>query len=193
MPDQTSNESHQYFEIDLRKQAPKDAIDRAITKLDKLLAEHQWKEAEQEAINIETRFAGSSRVTNMRGRVLVTFEKYKEHMMLKFLEAGNSDDVDTAMELLRELDTILAHKEASRIAKAAEHVIKAKKQRLAVQLRMAIHMEDWQHATSIGEEINRDFPNTRMATEARSLLSTLRQRADAAAEQLKPEECTSWS
>ena len=186
-----SDGSREYFDINLRREVPKDAIDRAIVKLDKFIDQYEWDEARMESISIQKKYAGSARVADLRSRVSVAFDRYKDTVQKKFLEAGSTDDMDAAMKWLKELDKVLTPEEAAPFAKLAKRVIEGKKQRLAMQLRMSIHMEDWAKGTEICEEIVGEFPNTKMADEARSMVEKLRDRARNAAFSKEPEP--SWS
>lgn len=169
----------EYIDIDLRRQAPKDAVDRAIDDLDQLMRQRQWKQAAVEAVNLQQRFAGTGdapRVAGLPLRVKSALERYKLGIRKKFLEAFQQNQVDSAVQLLSELDAVLTSEEAKPLAPVVRQLLEAKKGLLATQFKMAIHMQDWGKAVETGEEIQRYFPNSRMATEAGTLLVELRKR-----------------
>jgi len=170
----------EYFDIDLRLQGPKDSIDRAIDKLDKLMTARQWEDAKLEAISIQKRFAGSSRVSDLSSRVRIALEHHKKHLGNRFNEAVHAEDVERAMQYLKEMDKVLTAAEARPFAHMARQVIEANKKRMAMQLRMSVHLQDWLKATEIADQIQEEYPNTRMASEARALRDDLHRRAEEA-------------
>jgi hypothetical protein len=48
---------------------------------------------------------------------------------------------------------------------------------LGVQFKLAVHDKEWTQAVRVGEQIIREFPNTKMSDEVRSMLDLLRERA----------------
>lgn len=52
-----------------------------------------------------------------------------------------------------------------------------KRDNLGVQFKMAVHDKEWLKSIRVGEQIIRDFPNTRMAEEVRERIDLLRERA----------------
>jgi hypothetical protein len=156
-----------------------------------MIDQYEWDEARMEVISIQKKYAGTNRVADLSSRVSVAFDRYKDTVQRKFLEAGSIDDMDEAMKWLKQLDKVLTSEEAAPFAKLAKRVIEGNKQRLAMQLRMSIHMEDWSKGTEICEEIIAEFPNTKMANEAGSMIEKLRDRARNVAFSKEPEP--SWS
>ena len=56
-------------------------------------------------------------------------------------------------------------------------MIGKKRENLGVQFKIAVHDKEWLRSVTVGEQIIREFPNTRMADEVRSMLDLLRERA----------------
>ena len=56
-------------------------------------------------------------------------------------------------------------------------MIGKKRENLGVQFKLAVHDREWLRSVAVGEQIIREFPNTRMADEVRSMLDLLRERA----------------
>jgi hypothetical protein len=175
-----STNGREYFDIDLRLQGPKDAIDRAIDKLDALMTSRQWDDAKLEAMSIQKRFAGSSRVSDLTSRVRIAREHYKSRIEKRFNEAVHAEDIERAMQYLKEMDKMLTSEEARPFAPMARKVIEANKKRLAMQLRMSVHLQDWVKATEIADQIQEEYPNSRMASEARAMRDDLHRRAEQA-------------
>ena len=67
--------------------------------------------------------------------------------------------------------------EAENMEEAARTIFKDKRESLRVQFGTYVQDHNWSEAVRVGEEIIRDFPNTRIASEVREKLDLLRQRA----------------
>lgn len=152
-------------------------IDEAIRNIDHMISRHEFDAAYKEASRIERIFAESDRVTNLRKQVREARERYKHEIERKFLEAAGRDDIEGAMELLKELDMYLSEAEAAPFQETARGVIGKKRQNLGVQFKLAVHDKEWTQSVRVGEQIIREFPNSKMAEEVRGMLDALRQRA----------------
>ncbi len=152
-------------------------IDDASAKLDEILARHDWTAAESEAQRIEQMYAESPRVNGMRRRVADGRDRHKHHLERQFLEAAAKDDIETAMQTLRELDAYLSEEEAAPFREVARGVVTKKRSNLGVQFKIAVHDGDWSAALRIGREIMESFPNTKMAAEIRGMHEQLEARA----------------
>ena len=157
-------------ELNAKVQVAMDALDRT-------LADHDFDTAAAEAARIERLFPESERARDVRRRVDSARSQYKHDLERQFLEAAQRDDVDRAMELLKEMDHYLTEEEAQPLREVARGVIGKKRDNLGVQFKLAIHDREWTEATRIGQQIIREFPNSRMADEVRGMLDTLRERA----------------
>lgn len=146
-------------------------------KLDALLAKHQFDQAIKEAHKIQRLYAESPQVRDVHKTVAHAREQYKHDLEREFLEAAKVDDVDRAVELLKELDMYLTEQEAEPFRETARGVIGKQRENLGVQFKIAVHDKEWLRAVSVGEQIIREFPNSRMADEVRSMLDLLRERA----------------
>ena len=60
-------------------------------------------------------------------------------------------------------------------------VIGRKRDNLGVQFKLAVQDKEWAGAIRVGEQIVKEFPNTKMAEEVRSMVDVLRTRATQAA------------
>lgn len=156
-------------------------IDQAIRGLDGLIQKRDWEASVREAAKIQRIYLDSERTQGLTKRVRDAREQYKQELERKFLEAAGRDDVETAMELLKELDGYLTEAEAEPFRETARGVIGKKRQNLGVQFKLAVSDRDMTQAVKVGEQIIREFPNSKMANEVRSMLDRLR--AAAAEEQ----------
>ena len=64
------------------------------------------------------------------------------------------------------------------LQETARHVFKDKLHNLGVQFSLAVLGEQWDKAIQIGQEIIRDFPNSRMSVEIRERMDVLKQKVE---------------
>ncbi len=158
------------------EQIDKKVLD-AITLFEQMLSRREWDHALQEAKKLQGDFGDSPHVQALPQRVAEARESHKKELERKFLEASHRDDVETAMDLLKELDHYLTENEAAPLLEVARGIIGKKRQNLGVQFKMAIADHEWIDALHVGEQIIADFPNTKMADEVHNMLDLLRERA----------------
>ena len=172
-------ESEQFrSEIEAARAAEQEKkIDDAIRSIDLMISRHEFDKAILEAGRIERVYAESDRVQNLRKRVRDSRDRYKHELERKFLEAAGRDDIEVGMELMKELDKYLTEGEAAPFLETARGVIGKKRQNLGVQFKLAVHDKEWTAAVRVGEQIIREFPNSKMGEEVRGMLDVLRQRA----------------
>lgn len=158
-----------------------DKVDRkvleAISIFEQMLSRHEWDDALTESHQLQQTFPNSSRVKHLTERVREAREQHKKDLERQFLEAARRDDVETAMELLTELDHYMTEKEAAPLLEVARGVIGKKRQNLGVQFKLAVADHEWIDALHVGEQIIADFPNTKMADEVHSMMELLKERA----------------
>jgi hypothetical protein len=158
-----------------------DKMDRkvleAISIFEQMLTRHEWDDALTEARQLQQTYPDSSRVKSLPNRVREAREQHKKDLERSFLEAARRDDVETAMELIKELDHYMTEKEAAPLLEVARGVIGKKRQNLGVQFKLAVADHEWIDALHVGEQIIADFPNTKMADEVLSMMDLLKERA----------------
>ncbi len=160
-----------------RTQWMEKAIDEATAKVEQLVARTDWPQARVEAEKILRQFPDAPRAAGLERRVEDAREKYKHDLTKDFLESAARDDVETAMQLLGDLDVYLSEHEAAPFREAARGVITKKRTNLGVQFKLAVHDHDWAAALRIGSEIVQSFPNSKMAEEVRRMNELLEARA----------------
>jgi len=153
-------------------------INVAIKGLDHLIVQRHWDEAIKQADTISASFPISPRVKGLRDRVLNARTQYKEEIERRFLLAAQAERVDEAMEIMGELDHYLTEEEAEPFREVARGVIGQAKQNLGVAFKLACQDKQWGMAVSLGQQINEQFPNSRMSQEVAGLMPQLRQRAE---------------
>lgn len=152
-------------------------VDQAIAKLDEVLATRDFASASREAAKIQRLYPDKAKATQALYRVEKARDQYKHELIRSFLSAAERDEIDAAVELLRELDLYLHEDEAAQYQEIARGVIGKMRDNLGVQFKIAVHDREWTRAVNVGEQIIAEFPNTRMADEVRQNLDLLRERA----------------
>ena len=172
-------ESEQYREqIERARQADREQkIDTAVRDLDAIINRRDWEAAAAAASKLQRIYPESQRVRALPARVATARQNHKEYLEREFLAAAARDDVDRAVEMLKELDRHLTPDEAEPFRETARGVIGKKRDNLGVQFKLAVHDKEWITAVRVGEQIIREFPNTKMAEEVRGRLDLLRERA----------------
>ncbi len=149
-------------------------VNEALEGLENLINERRWTDAFAEAARIRRLYPDSHRVENLTGRVEEARQRYKADLERRFLLAAQRDEIDEAMSLLSELDVYLTEEEAAPLREVARGVIGKARDNLGVRFKLALQDRDFPAALEVGERIIDQFPNSRMAEEARGLLPMLR-------------------
>lgn len=152
-------------------------IDAAINKIEALCQKYDWDRAFQDAERLMRLYPNVSRVAKMRKQVEQAREKRKRELEREFLRAAEVDDVETAMDLVNELDKYLTPEEAEPYRETARGVFGKKRQNLGLTFKLAVENRDWLTALNAGDQIIADFPNSKYAEEVRGMLDVLRERA----------------
>ena len=152
-------------------------IHHAIGRLDDQLAARNWAQAHEEAARIRRLYGDSHLVADLDERILRARGEHKAELERCFVEAAQRDDVEGAMQLLKELDRYLEPTDAERLAEVAQGVVVKHRDNLGVQFKLAVNDHRWAEAARIGQTIMDEFPNTKMADEVRSMVDVLRTRA----------------
>jgi hypothetical protein len=103
--------------------------------------------------------------------------KLKAGLEQAFHLAAKEGRTDDAMMVLGQLDSLITPEEATPLREIARDVIAKARDGLGEKFRLAIQEKRWKDAIACGEQITRQFPNTRMASEVTGMLDALRTRA----------------
>jgi len=155
----------------------KHKIDESLQHLQKLIEVKEWDAAQAHAGRTQRMYPGEPQVKDLTQRVTEARHRYVHNMEREFLDAANRDDVDRAMDLLKELDKYLTEAEAEPLREVARGVITKARDNLGVQFKLAVHDKEWTRAVQIGEQVIREFPESRMSEEVRGMLDIMRERA----------------
>lgn len=153
-------------------------VREAIKRLEGLIASHKWEDALGEAARISRVYHDEPQVEGLRHRVISAKDHYKYEIERRFLHAAQEDRVEEAMDLLHEMDQYLSEHEAEQFREVARGVIGKARDNLGVQFKLAVNDKAWDRAANVGQRIIDEFPNSRMATEIRSMIDEIRGRAE---------------
>ena len=169
-------------EIESSRQATvEEKLDGAVQRIEKIMERQDWPRAMREAKRLVTMFPESSHVAALPQRVIDKQTRHKRSLLQEYGEAVRRNDVERGIELLKELDRYLTPQEAAALAESARGVFRAKLHNLGVQFAISVAEEQWADAVAGGEEIVREFPNSRMAREVQEKMDLLRSRAQGGA------------
>jgi hypothetical protein len=165
----------------VRMQTEQSRVQDDIKKLDALIRDHEWDLALIEAARISRLYHDSPLAEGLRHRVESARQRYKVEIERRFLMAAQDDRIEEAMEMIQEMDHLLSETESEQFKEVARGVIGKAKENLGAAFKLAVHDRAWDRASSIGQRIIDEFPNSRMAGEVRELIDTLRERASTVA------------
>lgn len=156
-------------------------ITEAIGFLDGLILQRRWDDALAEAGRVQRLFPGSPRVEPLRDRVAAARAAYRVDLERRLIEAAGTEQSDEAMVLLKELDQYVTPEQAESMKAMARGVIGRAREELGARFKGAVQERQWTEAVGLGEQIVRQFPNTRMAAEVREMMEQIRSNANSPA------------
>ena len=152
-------------------------LDDGLTAVDRHTRAEQWNNALREAEKLLAMFPNHDRVKNLPYEIEDRRQAHKRQLVESWHEAVARHDVDGSIEILKQLDTYLTPKEAESLQETARGIFREKLNSLGKQFAVAVQDHRWHDALNVGDQIVRDFPNTRIAQEVREKMDVLRKRA----------------
>ena len=162
---------------EFRNKTEEEKIQAAIDRVQRFVDRRDWQRALREAQRLSTLFVGNTRIIELPQQIHAARTKHKRELLQAYGEATRKNDVDRSIELLKQLDAYLTPAEAAALSESARGVFKARLNNLGVQFAIFVEDEQWSQAIAAGQEIMREFPNSRMAQEVREKLPALQARA----------------
>jgi hypothetical protein len=156
-------------------------VHAAIEQLNGHLVERDWPRAHEVAARMRRLFPDQHVVEDVEARINRARAEHKEELQRAFLDAAHREDVELAMEKLRQLDHYLTPEETEALQNVAQEVVAKHRSNLSVRFKLAVNDHRWVDAARIGDTIIAEFPNTKMAEEVRTMIDVLRTRASQAA------------
>jgi len=163
-------------EVDQYRDATEDErLDQTIAHIEALFESAQWAKASVQIESLIRTHPNSEKAKGMRQQLVERKEQHKRTLLSAWDNAIRRQETDRSLEILRELDMYLTPNEALALQEAAKDVFRTKLHNLGVQFAMAISDKQWSSALDVGQQIIRDFPNSRMSSEIREKLHVLQQ------------------
>jgi hypothetical protein len=141
--------------------------------IDQLLDRFQWATASIQIESFIKKYSDLDKGKAFQQKLVEKKEKRKRQLLADWDEAVKRGDTDKSLMVLKELDLYLTPSEGLALQEAASEVFKNKLHNLGVRFALAVSEKKWTDALDTGNEIVKGFPNSRMADEIRSKLSTL--------------------
>ncbi len=160
-----------------REATIEERLEAAFKRIENLISDLDWARALRETKRLTTLFPEDTRIAKLPQAIHVARNKRKRELLQAYGEAARKNDVELSLALLQQLDTYVTPQEAAALAESARGVLKARLSNLGVQFAIHVTDEQWTQAIVAGEQIVREFPNSRMANEVREKMSVLQARA----------------
>ncbi len=160
-----------------RREQEQKIISEVMANIDRAVRGERWIEAHEEAQKLQAQFPGHEQVQQLPAEIERRRQEHKQRLIESWHDAVARKDVDGSIEILKQLDLYLTPAEAADLQETARTVFKEKLNLLRLQFAAAVQDHRWHEAVDLGEQITRDFPNTRIAQEVSEKMDTLRQRA----------------
>ncbi len=162
--------------IDARDAVVEREVQKGMEEIDRAIAAADWDKISTLANRLRRTFPEHSRCKHLPSYIKERKEQHKTMLEKEFLQAAERDDVTRAEQLLKELDKYLTPEEAEPFRETARAVFGKKRKNLGVQFKLALDDKDWAQAIAVGEEIIKEFPNSKMAEEFKGVRDALHER-----------------
>jgi DNA-binding PadR family transcriptional regulator len=160
-----------------RKATLEEKIDAAVRRIQDIIDRDDWSTAIRESQRLLRLFPENAKIAPLPERIEAARTKHKRDLLQAYGDAVKKNDLDQSIELLTKLDAYLTPQEAAALQDSARGVFRAKLHNLGVQFAISVTERQWARAIAVGEDIMREFPNTRMAQEVREKMDQLSARA----------------
>ena len=150
-------------------------VNQVIANIEKLFESFQWAKASAQIEKLIAVFPESEKAKAMHQKLLDKKQERKKVLLNAWDDAVKRQATDRSLEILKELDMYLTPNEGLALQEAARDVFRNKLHNLGVQFSLAVSSKQWDKALKTGEQIMRDFPNSRMSEEIREKWGILKQ------------------
>ena len=170
---QLRQETDQY-----RESGDQEKINQVIEHCEKLYHTYQWGKASLLIEKLIKDYPSSEKVLSMRQKLFDKKQERKKALLNTWDHAVKNQLTDRSIEILKELDQYLTPNEGLAMQEAARDVFRNKLHSMGVRFSLAVSGKQWKTALDAGEEIVKEFPNSKMAEEIREKLTVLRQKVE---------------
>jgi hypothetical protein len=170
LAEQLSKQVEQYH-----TKTDQERINQAIAHIKKLLDNCHWVRASTQIKGLIKAYPDSEQAKAMRQILLDKKQERKKILLAAWDDAVRGRETDRSLDILKDLDLYLTPNEGLALQEAARDVFRTKLHKLGVQFSIAVTEKKWPNALNIGQQIIKDFPNSRMSEEIHSKLDVLKQ------------------
>lgn len=160
-----------------RQSTVEQKVAAAIDRVHRMIEAHDWAQAMRHARRLAEVLPNDRQIATLPQQIRDARIRHKSDLLAVYGEAVKNSDIDRSIALLHELDKYLTPQEAAAMEESARGVFRAKLHNLGVQFAIRVNEENWPEAVAIGEQIIREYPNSRMAQEAALKMDRMRQLA----------------
>ena len=162
---------------DRRNEGMRKQIADTMVTIDQLTRAEQWSAAMREAEKLMAQLPDHPEVRRLPLEIENRRQTHKQALMQTLHEAAARHDWDGALDILRQVDPYLTPSEAESMQEMVRTMFKEKLNNLAAQFASLVRDRKWAEAIRVGEQIQKDFPNSRIAQEVKEKMVALRTRA----------------
>lgn len=145
--------------------------------IDRHTRNEQWSAALREAERLMQRFPDNEQVKNLPGEIEQRRQAHKKHLIHGWHEAVARQDNDASLDILKQLDPYLTPAEAESMQETVRQIFRERLNNLGASFATAVREHHWADAVRVGDRIQSEFPNSRIAQEVHEKMEALRQRA----------------
>jgi uncharacterized membrane protein YfbV (UPF0208 family) len=153
-------------------------VNQIIAHIENLFDQKLWIQAAAQVDNLVKNFSYSEKAKAMPSRLRQRKDRQKRELLADWDLAVREKNTDRGLEILKELDLYLTPNEALALRESASTVFKTKLHNMGVEFSVSVAEQNWKKALETGRDIVQNFPNSRMASEIRSKLDILSERAN---------------
>ena len=153
-------------------------MNQVIAHIERLLDTCQWAKASAQIEGLIKAHPDNERAKAVRQVLLDRKQQRKRILLAAWDDAVKSQETDRGLDILKELDFYLTPNEALALQEAARDVFRTKLHNLGVQFAIAVTEKQWVGALEVGQQIIKDFPNSKMSEEIRGKLDVLMQNVE---------------
>ena len=145
--------------------------------IDRHAKAEQWSAALREAEKLIAILPDSPQARQLPHDIEAKRQAHKQRLMQSYHEAVARHDHDASIENLKQLDPYLTPAEAESMQETVRGIFKEKLNNMGAQFGALVRDKKWTEAVKLGEQIQAEFPNSRIAQEVKEKMPALRTRA----------------
>ena len=157
------------------KATDQERLNQAGAHIERLLDNCRWARASAQIEGLIKAYPDYEKAKLMRQILLDKKQQRKKILLAAWDDAVRQQETDRSLEILKELDLYLTPNEGLALQEAARDVFRTKLHNLGMQFSIAVTEKQWDGALNVGQQIIKEFPNSRMSQEIRGKLDVLQQ------------------